>query len=87
MPIRLFRKPRGEIQQQAKLCRQRQNGTAASISTKGLNFKLDVGLYRLDQQVAYQRYRYIRIDAKNSLTAMVDRVLGARQLATVPVVA
>jgi hypothetical protein len=53
----------------------------------GLNFKLDVGLYQLDQQVAYQRYRYIRIDAKNSLTAMVDRVLGARQLATVPVVA
>lgn len=25
----------------------------------GLNFKLDVGLYQLDQQVACQRYRHI----------------------------
>ena len=29
----------------------------------GLNFKLDVGLYRLDQQVACQRYRHFLIDA------------------------
>lgn len=29
----------------------------AIILRTGLNFMLDVGLYRLDQQVAYQRYR------------------------------
>jgi len=46
----------------------------------GLNFKLDVGLYRLDQQVACQRYRQTYIVEKtNSLTAMVNRVLGNRQ--------
>ncbi len=33
----------------------------------GLNFKLDVGLYRLDQQVAFQRYRSSELDAKTSL--------------------
>ena len=32
----------------------------------GLNFKLDVGLYRLDQQVACQRYRQTILDAKTS---------------------
>lgn len=29
----------------------------------GLNFKLDVGLYQLDQQVACQRYRQTNLDA------------------------
>jgi hypothetical protein len=29
----------------------------------GLNFKLDVGLYQLDQQVACQRYRQTTLDA------------------------
>ncbi len=29
----------------------------------GLNVKLDVGLYRLDQQVACQRYRQNLLDA------------------------
>ena len=29
----------------------------------GLNVKLDVGLYRLDQQVACQRYRQPLLDA------------------------
>jgi len=33
----------------------------------GLNFKLDVGLYRLDQQVACQRYRQTTIDAKTPI--------------------
>ena len=33
----------------------------------GADFKLDVGLYRLDQQVACQRYRQIRIDATSTL--------------------
>lgn len=49
----------------------------------GLNFKLDVGLYRLDQQVACQRYRQTSIDAKSteSLSDMVDRVFAGRQLA------
>lgn len=54
----------------------------------GLNFKLDVGLYRLDQQVACQRIGKQTLDEKsNSLTAMVDRVLGARKLVAVPVLA
>ncbi len=30
----------------------------------GLNFKLDVGLYRLYQQVACQRYRQTQVIAK-----------------------
>lgn len=48
----------------------------------GLNFKLDVGLYRLDQQVACQRHRHISIDAKTaSLSDMVDRVFAGRQAA------
>jgi hypothetical protein len=33
--------------------------------TTGLNFKLDVGTLRLDQQVACQRYRQNSIDAKS----------------------
>jgi len=33
----------------------------------GLNFKLDVGLYRLELQVACQRYRQTTTDAKNSV--------------------
>jgi hypothetical protein len=37
----------------------------------GLNFKLDVGLYRLDRQVACQRYR------QNPLTATVKAQLLA----------
>ena len=32
----------------------------------GLNFKLDVGLYRLDSQAACQRYRQTTIDAKTA---------------------
>jgi hypothetical protein len=46
----------------------------------GLNFKLDVGLYRLDQQVACQRIDTI-LDAEktSSLTAMVNRVLAQRE--------
>lgn len=32
----------------------------------GLTFKLDVGLYRLNQQVACQRYRQNPIDAKST---------------------
>jgi hypothetical protein len=49
------------------------------IQYTGLNFKLDVGLYRLDQQVACQRIDTI-LDAEktSSLTAMVNRVLAQR---------
>lgn len=36
---------------------------SSGILYVGLNFKLDIGLYRLDQQVACQRYR------QNFLTA------------------
>jgi hypothetical protein len=42
---------------------------SAIIINTGLNFKLDVGLYRLDQQVACQRYR------QNLLTANVKESL------------
>jgi hypothetical protein len=38
----------------------------------GLNVKLDVGLYRLDQQVACQRYRQNLLDAN-----LKDRVASA----------
>ena len=34
----------------------------------GADFKLDVGHYRLDQQVACQRYRQNSIDAKTSVS-------------------
>lgn len=42
----------------------------------GLNFKLDVGLYRLDQQVACQRYRQTQITAtrKNLIADLSARL-------------
>lgn len=40
----------------------------------GLNFKLDVGLYQLDQQVACQRYRQTTIDAKTSISDTKEAV-------------
>jgi hypothetical protein len=48
----------------------------------GLNFKLDVGLYRLDQQAACQRYRRNLLDAnlKDRFTAFVSN--GLNGLAT-----
>jgi hypothetical protein len=42
----------------------------------GLNFKLDVGLYRLDQQVACQRYRQNQVNA-NVFTRAKDAVVAA----------
>jgi hypothetical protein len=47
----------------------------------GLNFKLDVGLYRLNQQVACQRIDKTNLDATSSLSDMVDRVFAGRQAA------
>lgn len=44
----------------------------------GLNFKLDVGLYRLDQQVACQRYRQTTIDAESKFTAALDKAIAIR---------
>jgi len=44
-----------------KLCRLWYN-----TKYVGLNFKLDVGLYRLDSQVACQRYRQNSIVAKTT---------------------
>ncbi len=38
----------------------------------GLNFKLDVGLYRLDQQVACQRIGKTFIDAKSTKSVVAD---------------
>lgn len=40
----------------------------------GLNVKLDVGLYRLDQQVACQRYRQIILDAISNFKSAVASV-------------
>ena len=38
----------------------------------GLNFKLDIGLYRLDQQVACQRYRRTNLDATSRVQSLAD---------------
>jgi hypothetical protein len=38
------------------------------VYTYGADFKLDVGHYRLDQQVACQRYRQTLIDANTSFS-------------------
>ena len=44
----------------------------------GLNFKLDVGLYRLDQQVACQRYRQTYLSAvTNPLKRLANYVASA----------
>ncbi len=50
----------------------------------GLNFKLDVGLYRLDQQVACQRYRQNLLIAnanedRQSLVATVANLFAPKQ--------
>jgi hypothetical protein len=52
----------------------------------GLNFKLDVGLYQLDQQVACQRYRqtFLIANAKETAKSWIDQVsetLAFRQTA------
>lgn len=41
---------------------------------------LDVGLYRSYQQVAYQRYRYLSIDAKSTDRASLIDELAAKLL-------
>jgi len=40
----------------------------------GLNFKLDIGLYQLDQQVACQRYRQNFLDANNKVSELAKAV-------------
>ena len=40
----------------------------------GLNVKLDVGLYRLDQQVACQRYRQNFLDAISKIKSVAANV-------------
>lgn len=51
----------------------------------GLNFKLDVGLYRLDQQVACQRYRQNLLDAnlKDRVVASVKNIFAVPAYAPV----
>ena len=44
----------------------------------GLNFKLDVGLYRLNQQVACQRYRQTFLDANSKISAAVAYVRNVK---------
>lgn len=47
-----------------------------NTSVVGLNFKLDIGLYRLDQQVACQRYRqnFLIATAKETRAKLVADV-------------
>lgn len=42
----------------------------------GLNFKLDIGLYQLDQQVACQRYRqnFLIAKSENKVASWIDQV-------------
>lgn len=47
----------------------------------GLNFKLDVGHYRLDLQVACQRYRQHFTDAK---TFVSEKLAAVKSYFTVP---
>ena len=50
------------------------------IIATGLKYMLDVGLYRLDQQVACQRHRQSRISAnsiRNKLASAVNGVKAA----------
>ena len=44
----------------------------------GLNFKLDVGLYRLDQQVACQRYRQLFLNAEKTDRTSLIKELAAK---------
>lgn len=44
----------------------------------GLNFKLDVGTLRLDQQVACQRYRQQFLDAESKTSKMLAQLNGLR---------
>jgi hypothetical protein len=53
----------------------------------GLNFKLDIGLYRLDQQVACQRYRQNSIDATSFVRETVAAVKSFFTPTFVPVYA
>jgi hypothetical protein len=49
----------------------------------GLNFKLDIGLYRLNQQVACQRYRQNPLTATNVKEQLLAS-WGNFKLATAP---
>lgn len=50
----------------------------------GLNVKLDVGLYRLNQQVACQRYRQTILDAISKIRDFVASVNPFTRLAPAP---
>jgi hypothetical protein len=80
------------------ICRGLANSTRKWYNTyatnrggyAGLKYMLDIGLYRLDQQVACQRYRQNFLIAKaTQKTAMnwldqVNDTLASRQLALAP---
>jgi len=44
----------------------------------GLNFKLDVGTLRLDQQVACQRYRQSPINATKTASSKLNQLASLR---------
>jgi hypothetical protein len=54
------------------------NTPEKALYNMGLNFKLDVGTLRLDQQVACQRYRQPILDAKSSTSKMLAQLNGLR---------
>ena len=45
---------------------------------------LDVGLYRLNQQVAYQRYRYTSLDAKSDFRGLSAEFVNSLRAAFAP---
>jgi len=59
----------------------------ARIFNEGLNFKLDVGTLRLDQQVACQRHRQQFLDAKTSFSDKLASVKAAAKLFNQPALA
>lgn len=61
---------------------------AGDTGDVGLNSKLDIGLYQLDQQVACQRYRqnFLIAEAKKTAANWIDQVhdtLASRNLVAV----
>jgi len=50
----------------------------------GLNFKLDVGTLRLDQQVACQRYRQSITDANTSFAKVKSTVAAIKAMNLTP---
>jgi alpha-amylase/alpha-mannosidase (GH57 family) len=64
------------LRKNVELCYNKQVTTTVVAKFYGAEFKLDVGLYRLYQQVACQRYRQTLLDAKTSVRDSVASLLN-----------